>query len=111
MANIVKTDTQYFFAESNATLAVTTSSSSVNIGSSGDVVLIKNDGAATAYVAFGSSSATAVAGGVVTLASGTASMPVLSGEVTSIRGLVYDTAAAITDSGTTVLRFSRGSGV
>ena len=112
MANITYTATPFFYPEGSATLAVSNSSTSVNIGLLGDVVLVKNDGVVTAYVAFGQGSATAVAGGVATLASGTASMPVLPGEITAVRGLAsVDTAAGITDSGTTVLRFSRGSGV
>lgn len=103
----------YFYAESTATLAVTSTSSNVNAGIYGDVFVIQNDGPYTAYVAFGpDSTVTAVAGGTATLAAGTASFPILSGSVMTLRAVPGNNfVAGISDASATTLRISRGSGV
>lgn len=100
-----------FFTEQNGCLAVSSVSSSVAIGSAGDTLLLMNVGATLCYIRQGDSQVVATAGGVVTAAA-TGGFPVPAGAILQIRALYESThLAAITDSGTTTLRISRGSGV
>lgn len=112
MANLVNTGLQYFFPEVSSTLAVTNASANVNIGSVGEHIVLYNDGFQTAYFQIGLASVVAVAGGVATVAAGTVSAAIPQGQRINIRvpeGLFF--LAGITDTGTTTLRISRGSGV
>jgi hypothetical protein len=104
-----------FFPEQNNTLLCTTTSGAVtlSVGQVGDTLMIKNEGPSTAFLAAGSGTFTAVAGGAVN-ASNDGSYPILAGEITTVRvdavgsGLLI---AGITAAGTAVVRITRGSGV
>jgi hypothetical protein len=110
MANLVNTGIQYFYPEVNSTLAVTSATGRVDLTQTGDCIMLANDGYVTAYFALGDVTVTVVAGGVITAGS-TGGMAILAGERLQIRMIPGQTyLAGITDSGTTTLRVSRGSG-
>ena len=103
----------YFSPSSNSTIAATTAGTdNVAIPGTGDVLVISNEGAATVFVALGtSSSVTATAGGSST-ASATGDYAVLPGAIVTIlvaKTITY--AAAVSASGTCIVRLARGSGV
>lgn len=93
------------------TVAATTVSNAVALGTFGEVLLVQNDGSVTAFFALGTSvSTTAVAGGVAS-ASSDGSIPILAGSSMLFRaapGITY--IAAVTAAGSTTLRVSRGDG-
>ena len=104
-----------FWPEQTTTLLCTTTSGAVNLalGLVGDTIMIRNEGGATAFLAFGNAGVVATAGGSVNAASD-GSYPILAGEISTVRvdnvgsGL---NVAGITTSGTAVVRITRGSGV
>lgn len=104
----------------NGTIAATTSSQAIALGGSTDAsayqtgpncAVVSNIGTVEAFVLFGDSTVTAIAGGAITAANdGSASVP--AGAIVSfqanIPGITH--MAAITASGTTTIRVSRGYG-
>lgn len=100
-------------ASNSTILAVPVTSASVALaaGSASDsnTVQVANVGTAEAFIAFGGATVAAVAQGAVTAASdGSTSIPAGAILAFSINNQGY--AAAITQSGTTTLRITRGSG-
>jgi len=79
----------------------------------GDVLMIQNEGGATAFITFSAIAAgTAVTAGGAVNAAADGGMPILAGGIYMIRadpGLV-NYIAGITAAGTTTLRITRGSG-
>ena len=97
----------------NSTIAATTAGTdNVAIPGTGEVLTISNEGPVTVFVALGtSSSVTATAGGSVT-ASATGDYAVPAGAIVTIlvaKTITY--AAAVSASGTCIVRLARGSGV
>jgi len=108
---VTTTGLNFFYPESNATLVCTGTSSNVAIGSIGDVVVISNVGTAEAFVGFVQNSAgTITASGTITAAA-TGGYSIPSGMKETIRAVQDNNfLAGITNTGTTTLRVSRGSG-
>lgn len=94
----------------NGTISASNKSASVNLNGTGTTVLVQNLGTAEVFVALGSSTVTAVAGGSSTKDSdGSLSVP--SGTSRFLTSAPTDTyVAAITASGTATVRASRGDG-
>lgn len=113
----IPTVTPYFYPEQNATIAATTTTANVQLGAVGDTLVVFNDGVVNAFLSLAAPTAVAaVAGGTATLANdGGFCIP--PGAIYTIRidtsliGIGPVFASAITASGTTTLRISRGSGV
>jgi hypothetical protein len=101
-----------FLAYETVPLDAGTSSSSVtfSLPASRDnclEVMITNEGTATAFLAFGSGSATATLPGTTGTMDAT---PILAGETMVLRKDRADTCAAITRSDTATLYFTAGKG-
>jgi hypothetical protein len=84
-----------------ATLAVTTTTARVAIDQYSSNVRVVNDGANTAFIAFGD----------VTVASTTSRMPIRSGATEVFTKGAYGFVAALTATGTTNLYFTSGEGL
>lgn len=111
--SLIPTALPAFYPESNSTLAcgTTTGTTALLLGPSGDSLVLRNDGGATAFLAFGSSTVTVVAGGAVN-ATSDGGMALLPGSVETVRvDNAFTHIAGITAAGTTIVRISRGSGV
>jgi hypothetical protein len=100
----------FTFPTVNGTVAVTTTSQRVAMQGSGGSLVLKNVGGTECFVAVGNSTVTATAGTSATdETDGSFSIP--AGEVGSYSIPVTAThVAAVTASGTTTLRVSRGEG-
>ena len=110
---LTSTGAVFFYPETNATLVCTSASSNVNIGNSGDVLVISNVGTAEAFIGWGvDSTASITAGGTVTAAgTSTIGMSIAPGVVQTLRAVpATPYIAGITNAGSTTLRISRGSG-
>lgn len=94
----------------NGTIAVTTSSQSIALQGAGMSLLVKNVGGGECFIAIGDSTVTATAGAAATDATdGSLSVPAGEIAIYSIPATATH-VAAITASGTTTLRVSRGDG-
>lgn len=97
-----------FAPGASGTIAATTSSQSVAVTGKGKTLYVANAGTTECFVAVGSSDVVAVAGAGITG---------LAGHMSVMPGICFALAmdrnthvAAITASGTTTLRFTRGDG-
>lgn len=103
----------YFSPVTNNTIAATTAGTDrVALGSEGNVLQVSNEGAATVFVALGTSVAvTATSGGSATAAA-TGDYAVPAGAIVSMLvGPSITHAAAVSLTGTCVVRLARGRGV
>lgn len=111
--SVIPTAFPAFYPETNSTLAcgTGTGSTALLLGVRGDTLVLRNDGGATAFLAFGSAATTVAAGGAAN-ATSDGGMALLPGEVSSVRvDNAFTHIVGITAAGTTTVRISRGSGV
>ena len=111
-----------FFPEQTTTLLCgpATGSARLILGTVGDTIMIKNEGPSTAFLAFGTDTVVATAGGAVNAAND-GSYPILAGEITTVRvdvgaygttsGTGVNVAGITAATGSAVVRITRGSGV
>ncbi len=97
-----------FAPGASGTIAATTTSQSVAVTGNGKTLYVANAGTTECFVAVGDSSVTAVAGAGSTGLAG--HMSVLPGTCFALSMDRNTHVAAITASGTTTLRFTRGDG-
>ena len=96
----------------NGTVAVTTTSQAIALQGAGGALLVKNVGSTECFIAVGSSTVTATAAAAAPATDATdGSMSIPAGEIGTYSIPVTAThLAAVTASGTTTLRVSRGEG-
>lgn len=101
----------FTFPAVSSTIAVTFANQRIAMVGAGATVLLKNAGSIECFVASGSSTVTATAGGAITAASD-GSFSILPGEIAAYTIALDAThlAAICAGSGTTTLRIARGEG-
>lgn len=101
----------FTFPAVSSTLAVTATTGRVALVGAGSVVMVKNAGSTECFIAVGSVTVTATAGGAITAASD-GSFSILPGEIAAYTIALDAThiAGICAGSGTTTLRIARGEG-